>query len=122
MLRLFFIASLLLSAIVARSQQQSLVRRDVRGDTILTQTMPSFRGGSIDAFARWVREGVGYPQAALRRGLSGTVRVRFVVEKDGTVSSVEAISNTDELLNGEVVDMVLRSPKWKPGSQASGWS
>ena len=43
-----------------------------------------FPGGD-GALIKWLGEHTEYPQVALENGVQGTVRVRFVVKKDGTI-------------------------------------
>lgn len=80
-----------------------------------TDPMPEFQGGDIKDFRRWVSERLSYPDDALAHGIQGRVVVAFVVEPDGSVSSVEAVSSPDPLLSQEVVRVVGQSPAWTPG-------
>lgn len=80
-----------------------------------TDPMPAFQGGDIKDFRRWVSERLSYPDDALARGIQGRVVVAFVVEPDGSVLSVEAVSSPDPLLSQEVVRVVGQSPAWTPG-------
>jgi protein TonB len=48
--------------------------------------------------------------------VSGTVIVKFIVDKEGNVSDVEAISGPDEL-KAEAVRVIKKSGKWTPAIQ-----
>jgi hypothetical protein len=48
---------------------------------------------------------------------SYTVRVRFVVEKDGTVTDVHATNDPGFGLAKASEDVIKKGPKWKPGEQ-----
>lgn len=57
---------------------------------------------------------IEYPQLAWREGIEGMVVVRFVVEKDGTITDIEVLRSPHEYLSEEGVRVVSSSPKWKP--------
>jgi len=54
-----------------------------------------------------------YPSEATRKEVQGTVIVQFVIETDGSVSNVVALSGP-EALKENAVRLVMRSPKWTP--------
>ena len=45
------------------------------------------------------------------------VPVKFVVNKEGNLSGVEFLSQTDEVFKKEIVRVLNKMPRWKPGSQ-----
>ena len=51
---------------------------------------------SDKALMTFIYQNVHYPALARNNGISGTVVVSFVVEKDGTVSSVEPVRKLGE--------------------------
>lgn len=91
------------------------------GDQIFlaAEQMPKFQGGELANFRKWVMERVKYPQLAKEMNISGTVVLSFVVEKDGSLTNIEVISNPDRLLAEEAIRVVKQSPKWEPGRQQS---
>jgi protein TonB len=84
---------------------------------ILVEVKPTFKGGDIEAFRQWVMKKVVYPQEAQDNGIQGRVYLTFVVERDGTVSTVNIVRTPDELLSKAASDAILASPKWSPGLQ-----
>ena len=48
---------------------------------------------------------------------SGTVRIRFIVDKDGNVSSVEALSMKNSKLAEVAMAAIRKGPKWTPAQQ-----
>ncbi len=58
-----------------------------------------------------------FPAEALEAGIQGRVVASFVVEADGTVSSVRIIQSPDPILSREVVRVLAASPKWTHGSK-----
>lgn len=81
------------------------------------EEMPTFRGGSVDNFHKYVAENLRYPEAASEAGLQGRVQLSFVVETDGSVGKVTILRGVDPLLDREAVRVVQGSPKWSPGKQ-----
>jgi len=88
------------------------------GDILfLVEVMPTFKGGGLEEFRRWVQKRTSYPQAAIDGKIMGTVFLTFVVEKDGSVSNVEVLRGVHPLLDNESVKAISQSPKWSPGLQ-----
>jgi protein TonB len=58
-------------------------------------------------------------------GQAGTVEVQFIVDKEGNVSSVEAMNMKGSVLARVATDAIKRGPKWVPaiqnGRQVKAW-
>jgi TonB family protein len=80
---------------------------------------PSFPGG-IQAFGKFLGNSIRYPKEDREKGISGRVICSFVVETDGTLSDVKALRGPSETLKAEAVRVLLRSPKWQPGTTKDG--
>lgn len=87
------------------------------GNKASLDVMPSFQGGDLDTFRKWVNANVVYPQLALENGISGRVVTSFVIEKDGSLSNIEIIQSPDKILSAEVMRVLLLAPAWTPGTQ-----
>ena len=72
--------------------------------------------GGMAAWQRYLYKQLKYPQDAIDNEIQGTVVVQFVVDKEGNVSNVEAISGPNELRD-EAVRVVKKSGKWTPAIQ-----
>ena len=77
---------------------------------------PSFPGGDAAMYS-WLSKNLQYPPIAQENGISGTVVVQFVVEKDGSVNGVKVVRGKDPSLDKEAVRVVSKMPKWNPGKQ-----
>jgi protein TonB len=74
--------------------------------------------GGVPAWARFLNKNFRYPDAAVSDGVTGTILVRFIVDKDGNVSDVEAVSGPDkDGLREEAVRVIKKSGKWVPAVQ-----
>lgn len=74
---------------------------------------PQFFGGNA-AFRKFLSKNVRYPSLAIERRASGKTFVAFMVETNGTLSSI--ITNKDN--NGfakEAIRVIKLAPKWQPG-------
>lgn len=56
----------------------------------VTDSMPVFPGGA-EALQKYLAEHTRYPVSEMKKEISGTVYIRFVVEKDGTLSGFRAM-------------------------------
>lgn len=83
----------------------------------LVEVMPTFKGGGLDEFRKWVNRRTNYPQEAIDAKIRGTVFLTFVVEKDGSVSNVTVLKGVHPLLDNEAIKAISESPKWSPGLQ-----
>ena len=78
--------------------------------------MPEFPGG-MEAMMKYISENVKYPEKAKDKEIQGKVYVRFVIEKDGSISEVEALRRIGGGCDEEAIRVVKAMPKWKPGKQ-----
>ncbi|MDW3191783.1 MAG: TonB family protein [Cytophagales bacterium] len=75
---------------------------------------PEYEGG-IQKFYEYVGSTLEYPKSAREAGYEGRVYVSFVINKDGTVSDVQAVKGVEESMDAEAVRVIAGSPQWKPG-------
>ncbi|MGZ3759104.1 MAG: TonB family protein [Mucilaginibacter sp.] len=77
---------------------------------------PEFKGG-IQAFYAFLAQNIVYPANARKRNITGKVFVQFIVEKDGSLSEVHAVRDSNDELSPEAERVVKLSPNWIPGTQ-----
>src|SRR5688572_14291373 len=75
---------------------------------------PAEPKGGMQAFQTYLSENLTYPTESLRQKIQGTVIVDFVVEKNGSISSIDVKKGLDEATNKESLRVVANSPKWEP--------
>ncbi len=73
-----------------------------------------YKGGAT-AWLQFLNANCKYPEEAVNGEISGTVKVKFVVEKDGSVSNIEALSGP-EILQKEAIRVIRASGQWEPSS------
>ena len=100
--------------------QQVEVKEEIIEDdqpVLTAETMPSFQGGDLNTFRKWVQDNVRFPQIALENGISGRVVLSFVIEKDGRLTNIQVLMTPDRSLSEEAIRVLNKSPKWSPGKQ-----
>ncbi|MFC2106972.1 M56 family metallopeptidase [Bacteroidota bacterium] len=93
---------------------------------IVVEEMPEYPGGR-EAMYKFLSENVKYPKEAIKAGVTGTVFVTFVVEKDGSVSETQILATrldpkdaSQDIKNDfseSSLNVLHKMPKWKPGKQ-----
>lgn len=76
--------------------------------------MPGFPGGA-EAFQKFLRKELRYPDAALRTGVSGRVFVRFIITAEGRIRDAEVVKGLGSGLDEEALRLVRIMPWWTPG-------
>lgn len=77
--------------------------------------MPTFLGGDLNIFRRWVMLNIVYPKDVQTK--EGRVIVTFIVESDGKVDNIEIIESTHALLSQEAIRVIKSAPDWSPAWQ-----
>jgi protein TonB len=80
------------------------------------EIMPEFPGGA-GAYYKFLQEHIVYPPKALSMGIQGRVYLKFVVEKDGSVTDIRIAKGIGFGLNEEALRVVNKMPNWTPGVQ-----
>jgi periplasmic protein TonB len=75
----------------------------------------SYPGGP-KAWKRFLIRTFRYPDQAQENQIAGTVLIKFVVDKDGKVSGIQALSGPEEL-RAEAIRVISKSGRWIPAMQ-----
>jgi TonB family protein len=83
-------------------------------DEIFTNVdkLPAFKDGD-SGLLKFIAENTTYPDQAKKDKITGKVFVKFVVEKDCSISHVEILEGVDPLLDAEAVKVVSSLPKFE---------
>jgi len=95
-----------------KEQNESESNKIFNGDDV--DQKPSFPGGT-KALNTFLASNLKYPVAAVENGIQGRVIVKFIVEKDGSISNVEVDRSVYPSLDNEAMRVVKAMPKWIPG-------
>ena len=80
----------------------------------IVEVMPQYPGG-MPELMEYLAKNIKYPIQAQKKGIEGRVTVRFIVEKDGSISNVTVVRHIHPLLDKEAVRVIKAMPKWSPG-------
>ena len=83
----------------------------------IVEQMPSFPGG-LEELYKWIDNNVQYPAVARENGIEGRVILKFLVEKDGSLSDSTVIPSVHPMVDREALRLVGQMPKWNPGKRA----
>ncbi|MBL7817821.1 MAG: energy transducer TonB [Saprospiraceae bacterium] len=101
----------------APAKNDNVKKRTGKDDVfVVSEIKPSYPGGDA-AMMKFLKNNIKYPIKAKEEGIKGTVFVRFVVEKDGSVADVEVAKGVNPLLDAEAKRVVSAMPKWAAGKQ-----
>ncbi len=100
-------------------QQVAVADEEIEEEQIFVKVekMPTFMGGDISKFRSWVASKLRYPQLAQENNITGRVLLKFVVEKDGTLTNIQVLQSPDKSLADEAIRVLKTSPRWEPGKQ-----
>lgn len=74
--------------------------------------------GGAPAWLRYLNRNFRYPDEGLNNEIQGTVLVQFIVDKEGNVSDVQAVSGPEQGgLREEAIRVIKKSGQWIPAIQ-----
>ena len=81
-----------------------------------TEIRAEYPGGQSELMS-FLRNNIRYPVEARRQGIKGRVVVKYIVERDGSISNVIVVEKVHPLLDEEAKRVTQLMPNWKPGMQ-----
>ena len=107
--------SLVLFACSQPDNSLSDEQNNAKGEVFLeAEVMPEYPGG-MAALATFLGENIVYPEAAKSSSTEGKVIISFVIDKDGSVTDVNADNGIGNGCDEEAVRVVSIMPDWTPG-------
>lgn len=82
----------------------------------IVEKMPEYPGG-MEQFYGFLGSKMKYPNRAIRIGIEGKVFVKFIVEKDGSLSNLEVIKGIGSGCDLEALRVMKLVPNFNPGKQ-----
>jgi hypothetical protein len=82
---------------------------------ILNPTKRPYFPGGPQAMSKFLKDNVKLPQETQ---VKGTVRVAFIITKDGSICDVRITSKPNKYIDNEVIRVIKMMPKWIPGYNA----
>jgi len=75
---------------------------------------PAVPVGGTQRYAEFLAAHQKYPAAAMQKGVQGTVKVSFVIEKTGVVNEVKVENPVAPELDAEAIRLIKSAPHWTP--------
>ena len=82
----------------------------------LLEKYPEFPGGQ-NAFYKYIGRNLRYPMVAREQEISGRVIVRFIIERNGSLSDIRIIRGIGGGCDEEAIRVLKNSPAWTSGMQ-----
>ncbi|MEO7989625.1 MAG: energy transducer TonB [Chryseolinea sp.] len=73
--------------------------------------------GGLNGLVEFLEKNINYPERPRKLGISGTVFVSFIVNKDGSLSDIGIVKGVHVDLDKEAMRVLSISPNWIPGVQ-----
>ncbi|WP_183574689.1 energy transducer TonB [Mucilaginibacter sp. X5P1] len=108
-----FVILLLIVAGIAKAQDSITTLKGLAADTALF-TVVDEEPKTPRNFGEYLLKSV---QTDTAHKTSGLIVLKFVVEKDGSLSNIRVIKNLSPYWDNEAIRILKNSPKWFPGSQ-----
>jgi len=83
----------------------------------IVEKQPEFPGG-IEKMMQFISTNFQYPSIDMENGIEGRVYVSFVVEKDGSISTIKVLRGVSKTIDEEAIRVIKKMPNWTPGEQA----
>lgn len=94
-------------------EQQEVEEEEV---FVFVEEKASFPGGE-EALFKYLSDNLKYPEMARTGNIEGMVYIRFVVEKDGSITNPVIMRDIGGGCGAEALRVVKAMPKWKPAKQ-----
>jgi periplasmic protein TonB len=92
------------------------ITEEVEQPFVIVEQMPQFPGGEKELL-KFVHDNLKYPVVAQEMGVSGTVIVQFVVDREGKITRIKVMRGIGSGCDEEAIRVLNKMPLWSPGKQ-----
>ncbi|HXB39869.1 MAG TPA: energy transducer TonB [Bacteroidia bacterium] len=84
----------------------------------VVEEMPQFPDGTKSMY-QFIAQNITYPQKEKEERIQGKVYLKFIIEPDGSIGTIDIIKGipNGKALEEEAIHVVKIMPKWVPGKQ-----
>jgi len=112
------VITLAISSMVRAQDTLSKLKATMDSATLYKVEIESHYPGGDEAWNLFLQRTIRYPAQAVRDKIQGIVRVQFIVDVDGKVYDIRALSGPEDGgLREEAERVIKRSGKWVPALQ-----
>ena len=121
MKKIILIFTFLISIFLIKAQNNDsilIISKDSNNSQVYdfarVEEKPEYSGG-LGKLYEFLNKNIKYPDYELKKKISGTVYVQFVVTKSGAITQVQIAKGVSQGLDEESERAVRAMPNWKPG-------
>ena len=111
---LLLLSGLMAFHLSAHAQKRKMPPKPSSSQVYDSVGQPAVPLGGTEKYAQFLADHQKYPASAMQKGIQGTVKVSFVVEKTGTVNEVKVETPLAPELDAEAIRLIKSGPKWAP--------
>ncbi|MBC7382032.1 MAG: TonB family protein [Bacteroidia bacterium] len=97
------------------TEQQEQSTSSIQNEIAPPETMPEFKGGT-EALYKYLSANINYPPEAKNNKVEGRILIKFMVDENGKVSSMEIAKSAGKLLDEEALRVLSIMPAWIPAN------
>lgn len=98
------------------AQDENSAQHSIPDCLYVVETMPAYPGGQ-SALLKFINDSLQLTSISLDQLQSSQVVIRFVVERDGNVSSLKVIKSIHPEIDAAYLRVFEKMPAWIPGRQ-----
>ncbi|WP_227787673.1 energy transducer TonB [Hymenobacter sp. BT770] len=111
---LLLLSCLCFFSMSAQAQKRKMPPKPSASQVYDSVAQPAVPIGGTERYAQFLASHQKYPTNAMLKGIQGTVKVSFIVEKTGTVNDVKVETPVSPELDAEAIRLIKSGPKWTP--------
>ena len=111
---LLLLSGLGLFSLSAQAQKRKMPPKPSASQVYDSVAQPAVPLGGTEKYAQFLAAHQKYPALAMQKGIQGTVKVSFIVEKTGTVNEVKVETPLSPELDAEGIRLIKSGPQWTP--------
>jgi periplasmic protein TonB len=104
------------SAPIAVVAENSKIVEDNDAPFYSVEQMPQYPGGEKEML-KFIYENLKYPVVAQEMGVSGTVIINFVIDREGQITNIKVTRSIGSGCDEEAIRVLEKMPHWTPGRQ-----
>ncbi len=108
---------IMISTADERAKQYVTVTDDDQPLNFVSMENPPTYPGGIEKFYKFIEDNKKYPALAVENNIQGSVFVSFIIEKDGSLTSIRVVRKLGHGTDEEAVRVLKMSKRWNPGMQ-----
>ena len=104
------------TAPIAMTKENTKISEDADAPFIIVEQMPQFPGGEKEML-KFIYDNLKYPLLAQEMGVSGTVIINFVIDREGQITNIKVSRSIGGGCDEEAIRVLGKMPRWSPGRQ-----